>query len=626
VFAARFLRDDFVSFKEDHMFEAPPTEIPSEIIVTASRAPEKQSESAASVSVIDDKRIERLGDPQVAPLLRLMPSIAVSASGPAGSLTEVRIRGAEANHTLLFIDGIRANDPAAGNTPRLELLNADIISRIEVVRGPQSALWGSEAIGGVVAVDGEAPGSGGTQAFVEGGSRASWRGAARSTVGNAERGLSLGLAAQESDGINSVAGEGDKDGYKNLGLRAAGRYRVGPNALVGASGFAYWGKSEFDGFSPDFPFPHVDTLDESRNQLAAGKLFAEIGQRDKSYALASASILGSSNRNYVDDDPLNQTSARRRTLSLEAGHRLGAHQLIAAVESERETFKVRGDFPHQDQSRHHESITVEWNAHALGPINADLAIRHDIFSHFKDATTFRASVLAEIGSGLSIATSYGEGIAQPSFFDLFGFFPPSFEGNPDLKPESSRGGEASLRYSNSQFGGSLTYFRQRLKDEIATVFLPDFTSTTVNADGKSKRQGLELEGYYRPSDAVRLTVNYAWLDADEPDTGGGQVREQRRPKHSGSVAVDGTSGRFSYGAAVAYTGEHIDTNFDVIPSVKVALDPYWLASMRVAYAITPALELFGRVANAFDDDYQDVVGYRTEGRSVYAGVRVALGR
>ena len=132
------------------MFEAPPTEI----IVTASRTPEEQSDSAASVTIIDAQRIERLGEPQVAPLLRLMPSVAVATSGSAGSLTEVRIRGAEANHTLLFIDGIRANDPAAGNTPRFELLNADIVSRIEVVRGPQSALWGSEAIGGVVAVDG----------------------------------------------------------------------------------------------------------------------------------------------------------------------------------------------------------------------------------------------------------------------------------------------------------------------------------------------------------------------------------------------------------------------------------------------------------------------------------------
>src|SRR5688572_8194357 len=153
------------------MFDSPAVEQPA-IVVTASRAEEDAAKTPASVTVIDARRIDRIGSPLVPELLRLVPSVSVATSGPAGSLTQVRIRGAEANHTLLFVEGIRANDPASGNEPRLELLNADLASRIEVVRGPQSALWGSEAIGGVVAVAGAASGSGGTQAFVEGGSHA----------------------------------------------------------------------------------------------------------------------------------------------------------------------------------------------------------------------------------------------------------------------------------------------------------------------------------------------------------------------------------------------------------------------------------------------------------------------
>ena len=124
---------------------------PPAIVVTASRSDERVDQSPASVTLIEAAEIERLGSPQVTDFLRLVPSAAVSVSGPTGSLSQVRIRGAEANHTLLFVEGIRANDPAAGNEPRFELLNADIASRIEVVRGPQSALWGSEAIGGVIA-------------------------------------------------------------------------------------------------------------------------------------------------------------------------------------------------------------------------------------------------------------------------------------------------------------------------------------------------------------------------------------------------------------------------------------------------------------------------------------------
>jgi vitamin B12 transporter len=599
------------------------------VIVTASRAEEQAGDTPASVTLIDAPRIERIGSPQVSDFLRLIPSVSVATSGPTGSLTQVRIRGAEANHTLLFVEGIRANDPAAGNEPRFELLDADLASRIELVRGPQSALWGSEAIGGVVAVDGSAPGSGGTHFFAEGGSRSTWRGAARTELGDEDRGLSIGIAGQRSDGIDSFDGEGDKDGYRNIGLRAAGRYRLSPGLLLGASGFALRGKSEFDGFDP-LTFLHADTLDETRNKLAAGRLFAEVGSREKSYGLISASLLGSTNRNELDGDFLNRTEATRRTLGVEGGHRFGKHQLIAAVESERETFEARdtafGGFTNQDRSRRHHSLTAEWRANDLGPISAGIAVRHDIFSRFKDATTFRASLKGDLGSGFSLAGSYGEGIAQPTFFDLYGFFPGSFVGNPALKPESSRGGEVSLRYSNRRFAAALTYYRQRLKDEIATVFLPDFSSTAVNADGKSKRQGVEAEASYHMSDAFRVTATYAWLKASEPNVGSGQIKEQRRPKHSGSVAVDGASGRFSYGAAVAYTGERIDTNFDVFPSLRVRLDPYWLASARLAYRLTDELEAHVRVANAFDDDYQDVVGYRTEGRSIHAGLRVAIGR
>ena len=471
-----------------------PISEPPAIVVTASRAEQAADETPASVTLIDATRIERLGEPMVSDYLRLVPSVSVATSGPAGSLTQVRIRGAEANQTLLFVEGIRANDPAAGNEPRFELLNADLASRIEVVRGPQSALWGSEAIGGVVAVSGAAPGSGGTQALAEGGSHDSWRGAARTTLGDSDRGFSLGVAGQRSDGIDSFLGDGEKDGYRNLGLRGAGRYRLTPSFMVGASGFALRGKSEFDGFDP-ITFAHADTLDETHNKLSAGRLFAEMGRRERSYGIAYASLLGSSNRNDVGDQPVNRTEGKRRTFGLEGSQRFGKHQLIAALESEREEFKARdtayGGFTNQDRSRKHQSLTAEWRATGLGPVTADLAIRQDIFSRFKNATTYRAALKVDLGSGVSIAGNYGEGIGQPSFFDLYGFFPGSFVGNPDLKPESSRGGDISLRYSAGRLGGSLTYYHQRLKDEIVDVFDPStFLSSTTNASGKSKRQGV----------------------------------------------------------------------------------------------------------------------------------------
>jgi vitamin B12 transporter len=602
-----------------------PISEPPAIVVTASRAEEAADRTPASVTLIDAQKIERLGMPLVADYLRLVPSAAVSTSGTAGSQTQLRIRGAEANHTLLFVDGIRANDPAAGNEPRFELLNADLASRIEVVRGPQSALWGSEAVGGVVSVEGASPGTDSSQLFTEYGSHSAWRAAGRTSLGDQERGLSLGLAGQGSDGIDAFSGDGDRDGYRNWAGRVSGRYRLSPTMLVGGSGFAIRGLSEFDGYNLD-TFQHDDTLDETHNRLAAGRLFAEWGNRDRTYATASVSLLRSSNRNELDNVFLNRTSAGRRTLGIEAGSRLDGHQFIAALESEREEFEARdeafGGLTNQDRTRRHHSLTLEWRGRKMGPFTPGLAVRHDMFSTFRDATSARASLRADIADGLSIAANYAEGIAQPTFFDLYGFYPGSYLGNPSLKPESSRGWEISGRYSRGSVSGSLTYYRQRLRDEI--VESPDFTST-VNANGTSGRQGVELELGWAIFPTLRLSGTYAYLDATEQKYAGAEPqREHRRPRHSGSLAADGSAGRWSYGAAISYVGKHRDRR-DSAPYELVDLSSYWMANARIAYRISDTVEAHVRVANALDDRHEDLVAYRTEGRTVHAGLRLALG-
>jgi len=195
-------------------------------------------------------------------------------------------------------------------------------------------------------------------------------------------------------------------------------------------------------------------------------------------------------------------------------------------------------------------------------------------------------------------------------------------GNPSLKPESSRGFETSLRYRRGELTASITAYRQRLHDEILTVFPPPtFLGTTINLATTSRRQGIEAELGWHIADWLRVDANYAYLDATEPDADV-RVRELRRPKHSGSIALDGASGRLSYGASLAYVGRHFDSR-DVFPFDRVVLGSYWLAGARLAYEVRPGIELFARAANLLDQDYQDVFGYRTEGRAIFAGIRLA---
>jgi vitamin B12 transporter len=605
----------------------------NQIVITASRAPETETRTPASVSIIDRQQIERLGEPLVSALLRLTPSTAVTTSGPAGSLTEVRIRGAEANHSLLFVDGIKINDPASGDAPRFEILNADLASRIEVVRGPQSALWGSEAIGGVIAINGldDSPGAG---AKAEAGAFGFRRATGSASVISGSIGLSAAVGFQRATGIDSFDGRGDKDGYRNLSGRLRGTWRPAANLELGASALALTGRSQFDGFDP-VTFAHTDTLDSSRNRLAAGRMWASVGTASSPWrAQVAASLLGSSNRNDLADLPQNRTRGTRRNISAQIERRFetGAidHRMIGAVDLERETFHARdtvfGGFSDQDRSRNHQAVTFEWRAEAK-MMTADLAVRRDVFDRFKDATSVRASLLVPVGGGLSLAGSYGEGIAQPTFFDLYGFFPNNFRGNPTIRPESSRGFEVGVRYSRGAVDASLTGYRQRLHDEIVDVFDPaTFVFSTANRHATSRRSGAEATFGWRPGEKLRVSANYAYLEASQPDEATlTQVHELRRPKHSGSLALDGSTGRFSYGGSLAYVGRHFDQR-DTFPFDRVTLASYWLAGARVAYAVRPGVELFGRISNALNQRYADVFGYRTEKRAVYAGLRLTGGR
>jgi vitamin B12 transporter len=598
----------------------------NQIVITTSRAPESEAQTPASVTVIDQQRIERLGEPLLSSLLRLTPSAAVAVSGPAGSLTEVRLRGAEANHTLLFVDGIKIDDPASGDTPRYEILNADLASRIEVVRGPQSALWGSEAIGGVIAVNG-IDDAAGTQARAEAGSFGLVRASASGALATDTVGVAGAIGFQRSNGINSVEGPGDKDGYRNFSGRFRGTWRPKAGVELGFSALALNARSEFDGF--DFSSgAHTDTLDSSRNRLQAGRIWGSIGTDLSSWrARLAGTVVGSSNKNYLDAAEQNRTRGNRRNLSAQLERRFETgqvdHRLIIAADTERERFHARdtafGGFTNQDRSRRHGSLTGEWRATAASVV-ADVALRRDFFSRFKDSTSLRASVLGKLGGGWSLAGAFAEGIAQPTFYDLYGFFPGNFVGNRDLKPESSSGFELSLRYQRGSVSTSITGYRQRLRDEI--INNATFTSV-LNALGKSRRSGVEATVDWTISKALRVSATYAYLNAKQPDPlTGAQIAEARRAKHSGSIAVDGSKGRLTYGAALAYVGKHLD-NRDVFPFDRLTLGSYWLADARVGYAIRPGIEIFARASNLLDQRYQDVFTYRTEPRAIYAGLMIS---
>ena len=605
-----------------------PAEAPTETItVTGSREAVALDEAAVSVAVFDRAALEALALPFAADVLRLTPGVAVASTGPRGTQTQLRIRGAEANHTLLFVDGIRFNDPAAGNEARFELLSSDSLARLEVVRGPQSALWGSEALGGVVAIEtGLHDGFG---ALGEYGGLDSVRGAANFGTRSGDLALSGSAGFLRSDGIDSFGSGGDRDEFENRSASLKAAFAPLPATEFGVVGHLIEGDSDYDGFDPT-TFRRADTLDSTANRL-----FAVRGWGSRSGGgwslLVDGSYLDSANRNRLGGAPLNSTFGRRFTLGGQLSRTLGRHRITGAIEHEAEHFRARDQSfsgaSDQDRSRELTAFVGQWRAEWSGRLITDLAVRHDRFSAFADATTFRAAALFRPVPAWMLHASYGEGIAQPTFYDLFGFFPGSFVGNPALKPESSRGWEAGLRWRGNGVAVGAAAFSNRLKDEIVDTFDPaTFTSSTANAEGRSRRRGIEIDAHYRFS-AVNFAANYTYLDATERQNAGAlAIREIRRPRHSANLIADGAAGPFRWGATLAYVGKRRDTDFDLFPAQAVTLDDYVLASLKLGYQVARSLEAYARVENAFDADYQDVVGYNTPGRTIYAGLRVSLGR
>lgn len=605
---------------------------PAIIVTAATLDPVPAEEAPATITLYDEAAIDALALPRAADLLRLTPGVAVAVTGPAGSQTQLRIRGAEANHTLLFLDGIRFNDPASGNEARFELLTSDVLSRIEIVRGPQSALWGSEALGGVIAAETANPlRDTGVRALGEYGELDSSRLSGRGSFALGGVGVGAAGAWLRSEGIDSFSETGERDGFETLAasLKAVARPGGGP-VEIGIVGHHVEGMSEYDGFDPA-TFRRADTLDATENRISAVRTWvgAEIGGWN---LLADASYLDSANRNRLGDRPLNSSFGDRVTVRARAGYRLGGHDVIAVATHEAEGFSARDtNFfggTDQDRSRSVTAFSGEWRARWSDAFSTDIAVRHDGFSDFADATTFRAAAQLRALPGLTLHAAYGEGIAQPTFYDLFGFFPGSFVGNPALQPEQAEGWEAGARFARGRLLAGLTYFDQQLENEIVNVFDPvTFQSSTDNADGTSERSGVEAELGWRLSDLLTLRASYTFLDADEQRAAGDAlVREVRRPRHTAALFGFGEAGPLSWSASAAYVGEREDMNFDVFPAQRVTLDDYVLASLRIGYRLTPQIEAYGRVENGFDEDYEDVLGYRTAGRTIYAGVRLLLGR
>ncbi|MCU0922428.1 MAG: TonB-dependent receptor [Burkholderiaceae bacterium] len=535
---------------------------------------------------------------------------------------------------MVLIDGMKINDPFSSEVDFAHLLSAEI-DRIEILRGPQSVLYGSEAIGGVISILTKR-GMAGTQAeaSLEAGSFATVNGVAALRGATDRLDYALSLNALRTDGTNVSRFGSEHDGYRNQTVLGSARWK--PTSAFSLDATLRWRDSRTQFDPQDFNFPPGPTyglvVDGDRQtdskQLDArlcGQLSSLDGRLEHQFGLARSKTEAD---NFADSVFSSGSEGERTLLDYQGSLRFGGSTLpqvlTLAVEREKLAFVNQGPTPASAQNQARDNtrtgLALEYRVRLPSQTALTLSGRQDRNNLFEDATTYRLTVAQPIGA-LKLRASVGTGVTNPTFFELFGFIPGSFDPNPNLKPEKSFGFDVGADLSVLGGAGqvSITVFDADLENEISGSFdSTTFRSTSINLVGKRKRRGFELESRLELSREWSLGAAYTYTDSRQPD---GQA-EVRRPRDvaSASVSYSLPGQRGGVTMALDYNGSQQDLDFTSLSSARVVLKDHTLVRLAGRYALTPLIDVTGRIENALDQQYEEVFSYRASGRAVFLGL------
>ncbi len=612
------------------------------IVVTANRSEQPLSHVGQSISVLDSEAIITRQSLSVAELLQDLPGVAFARNGGPGALTSVFIRGASADQSIVLIDGVKLNDPSstAGGFFFGDLLTGNI-ERVELLRGSQSVLWGSQSIGGVVNLITRAPTEQlAVNAHAEYGSRNSV-----DLVGNISGkagplSASIGAGYLSTDGISAFSearGGTERDGYRNYGANAKVGIEITDAISIDLRGWYSSGRTNEDGFPAPF-FVFADTPQYSKNEQFVG------------YAGLNAAFFDGRFRNrlafaYTDVDrkrfdptasPVEQADYRGRNERIEYQGIYDFRQALQATfGAERETQRFAKtevfDPTGHRGSAHTDSVYAQFVATPLHGLTLTGGARYDHHSDFGGHTTLGASAAWSPNEGnTTLRASYSEGFKAPSLYQLASEY-----GNPGLSPETAHGWDVGItqRLLDGAVEASLTYFRRDTNNLI------DFASCPGNplcSDGRfgyyknvarATAEGVEATLRMQPTDGLTIEAIYSYVRSEDRSVGSVDFGKQlvRRPKDTISTSIDY---RWPFaletGATVRMVGSRRDIDFDAFPAQDVKLESYVVVDVRASYPVTDNLDIYGRVENLFDEGYETVLRYGTPGRAAYEGVRLKI--
>ncbi|MEM6603573.1 MAG: TonB-dependent receptor [Pseudomonadota bacterium] len=570
------------------------------VTVTASRFEQNIAEIGSSVTILDKETLEKRGDRSVADALKRVQGVTLSRAGGIGSVSSIRLRGSDQGQVLVLIDGIDVGDPASiDGSYDFDSLLVSTVERIEIIRGNQSALYGSKAIGGVINIITHKTvkdGVSGT-AFAEAGSFGTKQGGFNIAAGDEDMSFYVNATHLDRDGFSRAASGNENDSTEDTNINGGLTLRPTDNIELGANGGYIHLDAEIDGF-PSPSFVLADTEDESEKDFYFGNIYANVsafdGRLDNRLTLGGSRTERDSSGSSFDGDRFEAIFQSNLKLRQRDVLSLGADYDIETAE----TSNIDADV---------ESKSI-YGQYLLGlgqNITLTLGGRIDHFDNFGSNETYRAGIAYVIPESMTtIRGTYGTGFKAPTLFQLFS---PSF-GNTNLNPEESKGFDFGFEqtFPGEYVTIGATYFETEIDNLIG------FTSGYVNIN-EAEISGWETFIEIDPTDSLSIYANYTYTDAMDITN---NTQLLRRPKHQAAFGADiDITEDFRFGVQGLFVGEQQDR-------FNVSNSSFFTADINTAYGLTENVELYARADNILDRDYQEVVGYNAPGISAYGGLRV----
>ena len=580
-----------------------------EVVVTATRMPLALSKTIADTTVLNEQEIRNSGAPDVTTLLRSLAGVEVAQTGGLGSVSSTFMRGTNSNQVLVLIDGVRVNSATTGSTA-LEHIMLDNIERIEVVRGNISSLYGSEAIGGVIQIfTKHGSGAPAFTASAGGGSYGTQRYAAgfSGEVGNTS--FSLNAGKVKADGISAMNPQlmpnanPDNNGYDNNTISAQVKQAFNAEHAVTASWFSTRGNASYDNA---FGLPtDVNNTQESIDKVS---LTSEDKINEMWHSTVRVAQGVDNNYNYTNGAQASYYQTQSNQFAWQNNFKIAEGQQLSLA-AENLGQRVSADTLYSQTTRNVNSLLGGYTGE-YGAQQVQLNIRQDNYSDFGSANTGLLGYGYAFSDKWRVTGSLSNAFKAPTFNDMYYPLSYGYQGNPNLKPERSQNEELALHYTSDAHHVDVVYFDNRINDLIAI----NAGFTTVVNINQAEISGQEVS-YTGDYGTKHLKANITFQNPHDSITG--QVLP-RRAKEFASVAASHDLGDWLMGAEVRYSGERQDAN--PLTSTTVTLPSYTLFNLTARYNIDKHFNLQARVDNVFNENYEEVYGYNTLGRTIFVGI------